>query len=366
MDVKLIDSSIELDRCCEHLAQQSWLAVDTEFMREKTYYPQLCLMQIASTEHIYCIDMLAIDETQKLQDVITRRDIIKVFHASRQDLEVLYLLCGLPPAPVFDTQIAAAMLGFDDQLGYAALIEAITGTVLPKGYQRTDWTRRPFADDQITYAANDVRYLSDVYPILLERLEELNRLHWLQEECGRLSDPALYMGAPELAYLRIKQGKALSPSQQQVLKSLAQWRERVAQKNDRPRSWIVRDGLLIYLAQSQPTTVEQLQQARGLADSIREKEGEAILAAIVAGLSENDTPVYDALGPLTSAQTKLRDQMMMVLKIKAEALGIRPTLLAARREVDAIARGSENSSLLSGWRREVIGEELLSLRDSAG
>ncbi|MEE8482169.1 MAG: ribonuclease D [Acidiferrobacterales bacterium] len=366
MDVKLIDSSIELERCCEHLAQQSWLAVDTEFMREKTYYPQLCLMQIASTEHIYCIDMLAIDETQKLQDVITRRDIIKVFHASRQDLEVLYLLSGLPPAPVFDTQIAAAMLGFDDQLGYATLIEAITGTVLPKGYQRTDWTRRPFADDQITYAANDVRYLSDVYPILLERLEELNRLHWLQEECGRLTDPALYTGAPELAYQRIKQGKALSPSQQQVLKSLAQWRERVAQKNDRPRNWIARDGLLIYLAQSQPNTLEQLQQARGLADSAREKEGEAILAAIAAGLSENDTPVYDALGPLTSAQTKLRDQLMGALKIKAEALGIRPTLLAARREVDAIARGSENSSLLSGWRREVIGEELLSLRDSAG
>lgn len=364
MDVKLVNTAIELEQCCEHLAQQRWIAVDTEFMREKTYYPQLCLTQIASTEHIYCIDMLAIDDTQSLQKILVHGDITKVFHACRQDLEVLNLLGGLPPSPVFDSQIAAGLLGFDDQLGYAALIEAITGTVLPKGHQRTDWSRRPFADDQIAYAANDVRYLSDIYSILLDKLNKLDRLHWLQEDCERLTDPALYAGLPALAYLRIKQGHALSPTQQQVLKSLAQWREQVAQKKDRPRNWIARDSLLIHLAQNQPENLDQLHHAKGLADGTHEKQGKAILAAIAAGLAENDSPVYEAVGPLTSTQTRLRDHMMKALKAKAEALGIRPTLLAARREVDIIARGSDSSSLLNGWRRDVIGKELLLLRDS--
>ena len=366
MDVNLVDSTARLEECCAHLAQQAWLAIDTEFMREKTYYPQLCLTQIASTKHIYCIDMLAISNTQILQDVLARRNIIKVFHAARQDLEVLHLLSGLPPAPVFDTQIAAALLGYDDQLGYAALIEAITGTVLPKGYQRADWSRRPFADDQITYAANDVRYLGAVYIVLLERLEALDRLNWLLEECERLTDPALYTGAPELAYVRIKQGRALPLAQQHVLKSLADWRERVAQKKNRPRNWIARNSLLVYLAQSQPNNPDQLHQVRGLSDAIREKEGGAIIAAIAAALPDNDSPLYDAAGPLTPGQTKMRDQMMVRLKVKAEELRIRPAILAARREVDAIARGSNTSILLHGWRREVIGEELLSLRDGAG
>ncbi len=363
MDVNFVDNTAKLDVCCAHLTQQAWIAIDTEFMREKTYYPQLCLVQIASTEKIYCIDILALGDTRILQEVLERRDIIKVFHAARQDLEVLHLLCGMPPAPVFDTQIAAALLGFDDQLGYAALVEAITGTVLPKGYQRADWGRRPIDNDQLDYAANDVRYLSAMYPVLFGQLEDLERLNWALEECAQLTDTSLYTVHPELAYLRIKQGRVLTPAQQHVLKSLADWRERVAQKKNRPRNWIARDGLLVYLAQSQPRDRSQLQQARGLSDAMRESEGEAILGAIASALPGNDTPLYDAAGPLTLTQTKLRDQLMTKLKLKAEALGIRPTVLAARREVDAIARGGETSSLLSGWRRQVIGEELLLLRD---
>jgi ribonuclease D len=366
MDVSLVDTTAKLEDCCDHLAQQSWIAVDTEFMREKTYYAQLCLVQIASAKQIYCIDSLAIKHTQALQEVLESRDIIKVFHAARQDLEVMHWLCGMPPAPVFDTQIAAALLGYDDQLGYAALVEAITGTVLAKGYQRTDWTRRPLPDDQLKYAADDVRYLSAIYPVLFERLEDKDRLNWALEDCGRLTDPALYAAHPELAYLRIKQGSVLTPSQQHVLKSLADWRERVAQKKNRPRNWIAQDGLLVYLAQSQPRERNQLRQARGLSDTMREKEGEAILDAIASTSPDNKTPLYDAMGPLTPTQTELRDSMMNSLKLKAEELGIRPTVLSARREVDAIARGSDNSRLLSGWRRQVIGEQLLLLREQFG
>ncbi len=366
MDVSLVDTTAKLEDCCAHLAQQTWIAVDTEFMREKTYYAQLCLVQIASTKQIYCIDSLAIKHTQALQEVLESRDIIKVFHAARQDLEVMHWLCGMPPAPVFDTQIAAALLGYDDQLGYAALVEAITGTVLPKGYQRTDWTRRPLPDDQLKYAADDVRYLSEIYPVLFERLEDQNRLNWALEDCGRLTDPALYAAHPELAYLRIKQGSVLTPPQQHVLKSLADWRERVAQKKNRPRNWIAQDGLLVYLAQSQPRERNQLRQARGLSDTMREKEGDAIIDAIASAAPDNETPLYDAVGPLTPTQTELRDLMMTSLKLKAEELGIRPTVLSARREVDVLARGNDSSRLLSGWRRQVIGEQLLLLREQFG
>ncbi|MFV1997065.1 MAG: ribonuclease D [Acidiferrobacterales bacterium] len=366
MDVNLVDTTAELEVCCAHLTQQPWIAVDTEFMREKTYYPQLCLVQIASAEKIYCIDKLAIDDTQKLQQVLASRDIIKIFHAARQDMEVLHWLCGMPPVPIFDSQIAAALLGYDDQLGYAALVEAITGTVLPKGYQRTDWTRRPLPEDQLKYAADDVRYLSKIYPVLFERLEDQDRLNWALEDCGYLTDPALYTVNPELAYLRIKQGGVLTPAQQHALQSLAAWRERVAQKKNRPRNWIARDGLLVYLAQSQPRNLNQLQQARGLSDTMREREGDAILEAIASAQSDTNPPLYDAVGPLTPTQTELRDLMMLHLKLKAEQLGIRPTVLSARREVDLIARGNESSRLLGGWRRQVIGEELLGLRQGFG
>lgn len=361
MEICFVDTATKLEDCCAELTQQMWMAVDTEFMREKTYYPELCLIQIAGTKHIYCIDVLALSETAALKELLENRAIIKVFHAARQDLEVLYLLCGIPPAPVFDTQIAAALLGYDDQLGYAALVEALTGTVLEKGHQRTDWSRRPFADGQLNYAADDVRYLSEIYPVLYEHLDEHNRLNWMLEDCARIVDPSLYTAQPDLAYLRIKQGRTLTPSQQHVLRSLASWRERVAQKKNRPRNWIMRDGLLVYLAQSQPRNVAQLQRARGLSSTMMETEGEAILEAIASTTPDNDTLLFDLAEPLTPAQTKLRDTMMARLKLKAEELGIRPTVLAPRREVDAMARGSNNSSLLGGWRRQVIGEELLTL-----
>jgi len=361
MDICLVDTVTKMEDCCVELAQQTWMAVDTEFMREKTYYPQLCLIQIAGTKRIYCIDTLALDESAALKELLENRGITKVFHAARQDLEVLNLLCGMPPAPVFDTQIAAALLGYDDQLGYAALVEALTGTKLEKGHQRTDWSKRPFADDQLKYAADDVRYLSDIYPVLFERLEEQERLSWVLEDCARITDVSLYTAQPDLAYLRIKQGRTLTPPQQHVLRSLASWREIVAQKKNLPRNWIARDGLLVYLAQSQPQNRNQLQRAKGLSEKMIKAEGGAILEAVTRTTPDNDTRLFDPAEPLTPAQTELRDNMMLKLKLKAEELGIRPTILAPRREVDAMARGSNNSSLLGGWRRQVIGEELLTL-----
>ena len=361
MSFELINNNNALADCCASLSGQDWLAIDTEFMREKTYYPELCLIQIASPDQIFCIDTLAISETGSLQELLERRDIVKVFHAARQDIEVLHFLCGMPPAPVFDTQIAAALLGFDDQLGYAALVEAITGVVLPKAHQRTDWSKRPLPKEQLEYAADDVRYLRELYPQLIEQLEQKNRLAWAMEDNNRLTDVNLYDIKPEYAFLRVKQGRTLSSAQQHVLRELAAWRERVAQKRNRPRNWIARDGLLVYLAQTQPHTSQQLEQVRGLSDAMRQQEEDQLLAAIRAGQQQTDSPLYERVGPLTQSETERRDRLLEKLKTKAKELDIRPPVLGARREVDAIVRGNDNSLLLQGWRRQVIGEELLEM-----
>jgi ribonuclease D len=357
----LVETEAQLADCCGELATQPWVAIDTEFMREKTYYPELCLLQITGAGQIYCIDTLALQDTSALQELLDQRELAKVFHAARQDLEVLHFLCGMPPAPVFDTQIAAALLGYDDQLGYATLVEAITGTVLPKAHQRTDWSRRPLPNDQLEYAADDVRYLRQLYPILVEQLEEKGRLTWALEDNARLTDVALYEIDPDHAYVRVKQGRTLPAKQQRVLRELAAWRERLAKKRNLPRNWIAKDGLLIYLAQTCPTSVEQLEQVRGLSDAMRKQQGESLLAAIDIGLHRDEEPLFDAAGPMTPEQTARRDRLLEHLKARATELEIRPQVLGARREVDAIVRGNDNSLLLQGWRRQVVGEELLEL-----
>lgn len=361
MSYVLIETEDRLAECCEELATQPWVAIDTEFMREKTYYPELCLLQITGAGQIYCIDTLALQDTSALQNLLDQRELIKVFHAARQDLEVLHFLCGMPPAPVFDTQIAAALLGYDDQLGYAALVEAVTGTVLPKTHQRTDWSRRPLPEAQLEYAADDVRYLRKLYPVMFEQLEEKGRLAWAMEDNARLTDSALYEIDPDSAYVRVKQGRALPAQHQRVLRELAAWRERAAKKRNLPRSWVAKDSLLIYLSQTCPTTPEQLEQVRGLSDAMRKQQGELLLAAIETGLNHEAQPLFDAAGPLTPEQTVRRDRLLDHLKSRAIELGIRPQVLGARREVDAIVRGNDNSMLLQGWRRQVIGEELLEM-----
>ena len=361
MSYVLIEDEEELVACCNELATQPWVAIDTEFMREKTYYPELCLLQIAGAGQIYCIDALALQDTSTLRDLLDQRELIKVFHAARQDLEVLHFLCGMPPAPVFDTQIAAALLGYDDQLGYAALVEAITGTVLPKAHQRTDWSRRPLPNDQLEYAADDVRYLRELYPVLFEQLQQKERLAWAMEDNARLTDVALYEIDPDQAYLRVKQGRTLPARQQRVLRELAAWRERLAKQRNLPRNWVAKDGLLIYLAQTCPIRLDQLDEVRGLSDAMRKQQGEALLAAIETGLHREALPLFDAAGPLTPEQTVRRDRLLEHLKARADEIEIRPQVLGARREVDAIVRGNDNSILLQGWRRQVVGEELLEL-----
>jgi len=357
----LIVKDTPLADCCQELARADWVAVDTEFMRERTYYPELCLVQLGTPDAVYCVDMLAVDDTTPLRELLGVADNTKVFHAARQDLETLWPACGGPASPLFDTQIAAALCGHDEQIGYGALVQTLLDVDLPKEQQRTDWARRPLEDAQLEYAANDVRYLCQVYTRLTDSLESLGRLAWAREDSARLLDPSLYHIEPEKAYVRVKQGHTLTPAQQQVLRELAAWREETAQSSNRPRGWIARDPVLLYLAQTCPQNPTALERVRGLDEGTRKRHGDGILQAITRGLAHEPRRLFMRTAPLDAAQTQRRERMQSLVQERATALGIHPPVIATRRDLDTLVRGSDQTPVLSGWRRQVVGEALLAI-----
>ncbi len=361
---QFVQDRSSLERVCQQLRREPWIALDTEFVRERTYYARLCLIQIATADQLFCVDPLALDDLAALLDVVYDPKIVKVLHSARQDLEVFYDLRGAVPAPVFDTQIAAALLGFDDQIGYAALVEQLIGLRLDKLHTRTDWSTRPLTQEQLVYAADDVRHLPAIYHQLTAKLNELQRSNWVSEECRRLTDPALYANDPDNAYKRIKKGRSLIPANQQVLRALASWRERTAQTRNLPRSWVLRDAILLELTATQPSSHEQLKSIQGVGAATLRKWGDDILKAIVEGQSMAPSSLWTKPMPLTPPQTELCRRMLALVKSCADKQGISPTLLATRKDVQTLIRGERDIPLLSGWRREVVGEKLLKVLEA--
>ena len=262
---------------CDKLHRQNWIALDTEFMRERTYFAKLCLLQIASETSIACIDPLALDSIDPLLDLLYETHRVKILHSARQDLELFYDLRANIPTPIFDTQVAAALLGHSHQIGYANLVKTITGVELEKGHTRTDWAIRPLNQAQLHYAVDDVRFLSDLYQHLSDKLAELDRLEWLQQECATLADLKLYSNDPEVAYQRIKHTGNLTSSALTRLKSLAAWRERQARTSNLPRHWILRDAALVELAGANPQEIEQLQTIKSLTPKNISRWGKMLL-----------------------------------------------------------------------------------------
>lgn len=246
--VAVIEDNEQLAALVARLRDGEWVALDTEFMRERTYYPQLCLIQIAGPNELACVDPLALDDLEPLTALLTDTSVTKVLHAAVQDLEILWQTTGALPEPVFDTQVAAALLGYPDQIGYATLVASMLGHALDKAHTRTDWSQRPLAAEQVAYAADDVRYLAELYPRIREQLAKRGRLEWVNAESETLADPARYTPDPGQAWKRIKGVDKLRPAQQQALARLAQWRETTAMRRDRPRRWILKDDVLVQLA----------------------------------------------------------------------------------------------------------------------
>jgi len=363
--IQYIDTPDALRQFTRQVSGADWIALDTEFLREKTYYPKLCLIQIATPEIVACIDPLALDELSPLLEVIFDSRITKVMHAARQDMEVFYHLRDAVPAPVFDTQIAALLLGYPDQIGYGNLVNEILGVSLEKKHTRADWSLRPLTQDQIRYAADDVVYLVGVYQHLLEELNNLERLEWLAGDFERLTRPDLYHNAPDRAWLKVKGGNHLKGASLSILQALAEWREKSVQKKNIPRGWLLRDDILVELARHKPDSMASLGKIRGLGEHLLKRHGEFLLGLVEDAKKKPPEPFPNKDFPkrLTPSQDALVDVMMAVVRISAGNNSLNPAVLATRKHLERLVSGDTNTGLMQGWRKQLVGDQLQALLD---
>ena len=360
-DIRYIDTTEELQHFCDDLGTPDWIALDTEFLREKTYYPKLCLLQIATTQHVACIDPIAIPDLGPVLELIFHEQVIKVMHSGRQDLEILYHLGGKVPSPVFDTQIAALLLGYPEQVGYANLVRDELGITLDKLHTRADWSLRPLSPEQLRYAADDVVYLVDVYRQLTRKLDQLERSDWLGEDFQRLINPALYDIAPEDAWLKVKGGNRIRGESLAVMQALAGWRERVAREKDRPKGWILRDDALVDIARHRPQSVEDLGKIRGLSEGLVRHSGNRLVELVKAAAGNKPLPFPDKgrTAKLSADQGALVDVMMAIVRLSGERNNLNPAVLATRKQLEKLVLGDTDVAVLQGWRNRLVGEQLL-------
>lgn len=336
------------------------LALDTEFVRERTYYPRLCLVQAAQGGDILLVDAIAIPDGGAIARELASAGHRKLVHAARQDIEALLPLTGSPLAPVFDTQQAAALLGFPAQVGYAELVRQLLGVELAKGHARTDWARRPLSREQLSYAADDVRYLPVLAAELEARLAAAGRLGWLDEESATLRDVALYRVDPDAAWRRLKGLERLEPAALPAARALAAWRERRAMTRDLPRGWVLPDAVILALATQRPRTREALQRIDAVPPGAVARAADELLAAI-ATPDTGDLVRDEAAGRPGPEQLRLQKLLQKRLAEIATELGVQPEVLATRRELAALARHDLDVPSLRGWRRSAVGERLLAV-----
>jgi ribonuclease D len=362
----LITTSSALAEFCHALRGVPYIAVDTEFMREKSYYAYLCLVQVAHGKHVAAIDPLVEGlDMSPLYELLCDPTIVKVFHSAVQDLEILLGKIGQVPAPLFDTQIAAAVCGLGDQPGYAKVVADLLDIQIDKSSQMTDWSLRPLSERQLDYALSDVTHLCDVYEMLLERLASSDRTSWVADDMGALLDPARYRVEPTEAWRRIKLRRS-KPKTLAVLRELAAWRESVAKARNIPRNWVARDEVLLGVAQSLPRTVNELMKVRSLKPQLaRSRDGEALLRAVKEGL-DSPRDSWPEVGP-TKARLSGHESMVALLQAllqqRCRAFGVSIPVVAKRAELDRIAtEDNPDVPSLRGWRREVFGADALELR----
>lgn len=341
-----------------HLETLAAVGLDTEFLRERTYRAELCLVQVSAGSDASCIDPLALNDLGDLARVLTAPGIVKVMHASRQDLEVLLPVTGLV-RPVFDTQIAAALTGLPAQVGYAELVRRLTGNELPKTHTRTDWSRRPLSPEQIEYALDDVRYLLPLKSLLEEQLQKLGRSQWLSEELATLDDARSFTTEPEQAWQRVKGLRGLDDQRQRLAQELAAWRERRAIERNRPRGWILDDSALREIVLLVPRSVQALSSIEEVPAGVVKHCGDELLACIQAADIPDPPPALQGRlrpDPLKAALVKKLGTLNQAV---AADLGLSPEILATRRDLEQLADGKRDVAVLKGWRRGIIGDRML-------
>ena len=363
--MELITTTSELAAVCERLARHPFITIDTEFLRETTYYPLLCVAQLASADEAVVVDSLAPGiDLQPFFDLMGNERVLKVFHAARQDIEIVWHRAGIVPHPVFDTQVAAMVLGYGDSISYDQLVQRITGDTLDKSNRFTDWTRRPLAPAQITYALSDVTHLRDVYLALAADLGQRGRAAWMEGEMEILTSPETYRAEPERAWMRLKT-RVRKPKELAVLIEVAAWREREAQTRDVPRGRVLKDDSIGDIAVQAPTTMERLAALRSLPRGFeRSKWGEAILEAVKRGLARDPKGLpqieRQKIAQNGSATVEL---LKVLLRMTSERHSVAAKVIATVDDLDQISADDEaDVPALKGWRRELFGEKALALK----
>lgn len=363
----LITTSDELAKLCARLARSPFITVDTEFMRENTYWPELCLVQIANTEEAAAIDPLApgLDLSPLLDLLTDNEDVLKVFHAGGQDVEIIYNFTGRTPHPIFDTQIAMMAISQSEQIGYSNLVESWLSLTIDKGARFTDWSRRPLTERQIEYAIGDVTHLAKIFPKILNRLKKTGRGEWLDIEMEKLADPENYRNDPGSAWHRIK-AAGRNPAMLGRLKAIAEWREIEAQDKNIPRGRIARDETLADLASHPPREQADLAKVRGLSAGWKDNEiGRRLMARIAAAqpLGEDELPPRTPRGaPLGKEGALVADLLKLLLKIRSREIDVASRLIARSEDLELLAAGvRKNLPILDGWRFDQFGQDALDL-----
>jgi len=361
MQEYFIDNHSALNEFCEKIRHSQWLAIDTEFIREKTYYPKFCLLQVSNGEVAACIDPLGIEDLSPILDILYQQDIVKVLHAAHQDLEIFHHLWDRLPQPIFDTQLAAAITGHGDQMGYAKLVHKVLHINLEKDQARTDWSQRPLDNAQLKYAINDVIHLGEVYLQLNHKLVESKRTDWLDDEYAHFASPSTYKIEADQAWKKVKGRQHLKGVQYAVLQKVAAWRETRAISSDRPRRWILKDEVVVDLARRMPVKIQQLERIRGLESGLIKKYGQLLLDLIQQAKeipAENWPSDSIPTRKLKPAEEALADLMMCCLRLLADKHDITAAAIAGKKDLEKLITGDTNTTLMQGWRKKIAGDTL--------
>lgn len=362
----LVTDTSSLAALCDRLSRETYVAVDTEFMRDKTYYAKLCLVQLAGADEAAAVDTLAPGlDLAPLYELMANPSVLKVFHAARQDVEIFVHQADAVPAPLFDTQIAGMVCGFGDAVSYDRLVRGLTGVKLDKTSRFTDWSHRPLTPKQVEYALADVLHLRPAYERLYRRLEKTDRLAWLSEEMAVLTDPATYRIVPDEAWRRLKI-RSTKPKFLAVLREISAWREREAQTRDVPRNRVLRDDALVDVAAQMPQTPEDLARSRAFnRESSGGRTARAILEAVARALAmpKEEWPSLPDMDEAPQGRQPVADLLRVLLKIQCEEHDVAPKLIASSDDLDAIAASDDaDVPALKGWRREVFGDAALAVK----
>lgn len=360
----LIDTDQQFVAFLERCKKSPYIAIDTEFLREKTYYPKLCLLQMGIENEIAIVDPFKIRNLAALADVLVDPSIVKIFHACSQDVEILYHETGVVPSPIFDTQIAAAVLGKTQQASYSSLVSQYCDVNLPKKDSFTDWSQRPLSDSQIHYAADDVKYLPQIYYEMLAQLKKKNRLSWLEETFADLSKKEKYEIDPRVRYKKLKRVNQLNARQQAAAREFAAWRELQAQRLNIPRKWVVSDEQIVEACRREARTLDELYMVRGMKESLKTSDARKVLAALIVGLDcpQSELPDVRPKSENENNVDVILDVMNALVRMRAREHEIAPQTLAPQAELLKLARGHyDDSELMQGWRYTLVGKDLRTL-----